>query len=179
MNILTRGGFGNVFYRLPSPTHRVCKPPHSFVTNDLDARRESEVGSYLLSIDPDCKYFLPVMSVSSLVGNRGYSMATGATVPVIPLADYLAGCDKTRMVETLDYFHKHLRMALVIMRDYGLSHGRIGADSIMVDIERSIPLLCGFHCATSTNPDIRLGDRRKDVEVWDDQDGLLRLFDQK
>lgn len=179
MNILTRGGFGNVFYRLPSPTHRVCKPPHSFVTNDLDARRESEVGSYLLSIDPDCKYFLPVMSVSSLVGNRGYSMAIGATVPVIPLTDYLAGLDKSRMEETLDYFHKHLRMALVILHDYGLSHGRIGADSIMVDIERSIPLLCGFHCASSTNPDIRLGDAREAIEVWDDQDGLERLFSQK
>lgn len=178
MNILTRGGFGNVFYRLPSPTHRACKPPHSFVTNDFDARRESEVGSYLLSIDPDCKYFLPVMSVSSLVGNRGYSMAT-ASVPVIPLSDYLAGCDKSRMEETLDYFHKHLRAALDILRDYGLSHGRIGADSVMVDIERSIPLLCGFHCASSTNPDIRLSDVREDVEVWDDQDALQRLFGQK
>jgi len=179
MNILTRGGFGNVFYRLPSPTHRVYKPPHSFVTNDLDARRESEVGSYLLSIDPDCKYFLPVMSVSSLVGNRGYSMATGATVPVIPLADYMAGCDKSRMGETLEYFHMHLRAALAVLRDYGLSHGRICGESIMVDVERSIPLLCGFYCARSTNPDIRLDDMREDVEVWDDQDGLQRLFGQK
>jgi hypothetical protein len=106
-------------------------------------------------------------------------MATGASVPVIPLADYLAGCDKSRMEETLDYFHKHLRMALVVLRDYGLSHRRIGTDSIMVDIERFIPLLCGFHCASSTNPDIRLSDVREDVEVWDDQDGLQRLFGQK
>ena len=179
MNILTRGGFGNIFYRLPSPTRRTCRPPYSFITSDAAARLEWELGKYLITIDAECKQFLPVVSVSSLVGKRGYSMATCAPIPVIPLSDYLAGWDKSRREETLNYFHDHLKASLATLRDYGLSHGRIGSKSIVVDIERSIPLICGFSSASSINPDIRLGDNCGRAEVWDDQDGLERMFGQK